>query len=498
MTTEKDYAAFAAIIYNNERGVRTETNRLDVPTGWSPLDKTPAGFPAQPRFNNGALGFTGGAYINTSGEIVIAYKGTDFLLEAARGSELVGDMLTNVGLALGRTVISSQLIQAAEYYAEVKKWAITNGYNPANITFTGHSLGGGIASVMTAWTGHESTVFAQAPFQIGGLTPTIYIQAKAAVDRVLGATDAEFAAFTNGFGADSALQRFTAELMKLQGSDGMAAQPVIRTVLIAAGMDYFYNTEPSATTKTIFTTVNNAINFKLSDLAADPAKLKSADLLANAVRLYLDSTEQSALPISALKSQDAWQLQTGTSGMNWTGSADIVRDIVLGGAQTDVMDGGGGADILIGGAGSDFLTGGAGADTLAGGVGDDVLNGGTGSDTLRAGLGRDLYKFIDGDGDDDDTPYGGAGDSRSMIPIGAIFLADRARKNFIAGTFYCKNKCKTAKDKFTRRRSGGSNIKNAHARSVRLVRRKRLGEGVDGARVVYGERDLPDGVAVSV
>ena len=387
MTTEKDYAALSAIIYNNERGVRSPINRLEIPSSWTPLFEMSEGFPAQSRFNNGALGFTGGAYINTSGEIVIAYKGTDFLLDAARGSELVGDMLTNVGLALGRTVISSQLIQAAEYYAEVKKWAIGNGYNPANITFTGHSLGGGIASVMTAWTGHNSTVFAQAPFQIAGLTPTIYNQAKAAVDRVLGATDAEFAAFTNdplavfnqreprvtnryvqgeflellrtdpttingistpidigarpfnsgqalalhsmnlhaaflfddrlrelaktmpelvptlldtklraadpnsrtkdlvttlvndqlrqGFGADSALQRFTGELMKLQGSDGMVAQPVIRTALIAANMDYFYNTEPSATTKTIFSTANNAISFKLSDLAPTRQSLKA-------------------------------------------------------------------------------------------------------------------------------------------------------------------------------------------------------------------------------
>lgn len=166
MTTEKDYAALAAIIYNNERGVRGPINRLELAVGWKELSETPNGFAAQSRFNNGPLGFTGGAYINTSGEIVIAFKGTDFLVDEGRKSELVADMVTNVGLALGRSAISSQLIQAAEYYAEVKKWALTNGYNPASITFTGHSLGGGIASVMTAWTGRSSSVFAQAPFQI--------------------------------------------------------------------------------------------------------------------------------------------------------------------------------------------------------------------------------------------------------------------------------------------------------------------------------------------
>lgn len=166
MASEKDYAALAAYVYNNERGVRGPVNRLDLPTSWIALEDTSARFSAQSRFNNGTLGFTGGAYINTSGEIVIAYKGTDFLVDEGRKSELVADMVTNVGLALGRSAISSQLIQAAEYYAEVKKWALTNGYNPASITFTGHSLGGGIASVMTAWTGRSSSVFAQAPFQI--------------------------------------------------------------------------------------------------------------------------------------------------------------------------------------------------------------------------------------------------------------------------------------------------------------------------------------------
>jgi hypothetical protein len=524
MATEKDYAALAAYIYNNERGSRSEINTLVLPSQWTELKNTPTGFPAQPRFNNGTLGFTAGAYINAAGEIVIAYKGTDFLVEAGRRSELVSDMVTNVALAIGSAPIAAQAFQAAEYYAEVKKWAITNGYNPANITFTGHSLGGGIASIMTAWTGQGSTVFAQAPFQIAALTAAIYNPAKAIVDGVLGTSDSGFSAFVDGplglfnlnvflqrealvanrfvqgeflellridgstingtntpidigvrpfgigqalalhsmnlhaaflyddrlrnlaktmpelvpallntnlyaadpngstkdlittlvndqlrqgFAADSALKRFTSDLMKLQGDSGMVAQPSIRTGLIAAAMEYYYFKEPASTTA-LFTTEGNAVHFKYSDIGA--TQYKSLSLLAKAMQPFLGSGEDRVAGFGQLIAQNAWHIQSGTSGMNWA-ATDSNNDAVIGGAQTDIIDAGAGNDIVIGGAGRDFLSGGAGNDSLLGGVdvdlldggegndqlyggaGDDTLTGGTGNDILQGGADNDTYQF---------------------------------------------------------------------------------------------------------
>lgn len=67
MITKEDFAALAAISYNNERGYRSETNKLAVPVSWTPLSETLTGFPAQPRFDRGTLGFTGGAYIQRGG-----------------------------------------------------------------------------------------------------------------------------------------------------------------------------------------------------------------------------------------------------------------------------------------------------------------------------------------------------------------------------------------------------------------------------------------------
>jgi hypothetical protein len=80
LTTE--YAALAAFIYNDQRGGGGDTglNQLDLPPDWQDLSRL--GFAAGDNLNRNPFSFTGGAYLNQStGEIVIAYKGTDFLVE---------------------------------------------------------------------------------------------------------------------------------------------------------------------------------------------------------------------------------------------------------------------------------------------------------------------------------------------------------------------------------------------------------------------------------
>jgi len=56
--------------------------------------------------------------------------------------------------------LSPQLIEAALFYEKVKA-SVPLG---STISFTGHSLGGGLASVMGVWFGKSATTFAPAPF----------------------------------------------------------------------------------------------------------------------------------------------------------------------------------------------------------------------------------------------------------------------------------------------------------------------------------------------
>ncbi len=143
MATDIEYALMAGHAY---RTTRDEINWIPAPDGWTPFFPVPdpttaAAFSATDGFE--AISFTNGT------EIVISFAGT-YDVSA-------GDWAANFGLALGFG--SDQLLQAAEYYLQVK------AANPdATITLTGHSLGGGLAALVGVFFGVEAHTFDQAPF----------------------------------------------------------------------------------------------------------------------------------------------------------------------------------------------------------------------------------------------------------------------------------------------------------------------------------------------
>lgn len=149
MTTATDYALMAGHAYRTNRN---EINWIPFPNGWLPFFPVPdpttaAAFPATSGFE--AISFTNGA------EIVISFAGTD-------PSDIFGDIAADLGLAAG--LGSSQLLQAAQYYLQIKE------ANPnATISFTGHSLGGGLASLMAVLFGETAYTFDQAPFRSSAL-----------------------------------------------------------------------------------------------------------------------------------------------------------------------------------------------------------------------------------------------------------------------------------------------------------------------------------------
>jgi hypothetical protein len=157
MATLLEFAALSAYIYNDQRGgggasEELRPNLIGIPPGWIELGPQ-NGFSEQVAYNGNFFSFTAGAFLNqVTGEIVISYKGTDFLLElAGRAWNTAGDMVTDLAAGIGGKLTIPQFVQSATYFQDVKAWAVANGHDPNRISFTGHSLGGGIASVMSAW-----------------------------------------------------------------------------------------------------------------------------------------------------------------------------------------------------------------------------------------------------------------------------------------------------------------------------------------------------------
>jgi VCBS repeat-containing protein len=146
MTTAIEYALMAGRAYLTNRG---QINQFPIADGWSEFFHVPdlanPSFPATSGFE--AVAFKSVANPNS---IVISFAGTN--------PTQLGDWTEgNVPLAFG--VVSDQLKQAVDYYMQVCK------DNPrASITFTGHSLGGGIAALMGVFFGKEAVTFDQAPF----------------------------------------------------------------------------------------------------------------------------------------------------------------------------------------------------------------------------------------------------------------------------------------------------------------------------------------------
>ena len=141
MTTTLEYALLSANVYGNSRDVRSTQNTLPTPDGWVALEPKlvlPDGFMAT-------------AYRRGS-EIVISYAGTT--------DEGILDWFTGNVPAATAATLAPQVLDAAKFYLDVV------AANPAaSISFTGHSLGGGLASLMAVYFDKHATVFDEAPFQ---------------------------------------------------------------------------------------------------------------------------------------------------------------------------------------------------------------------------------------------------------------------------------------------------------------------------------------------
>ena len=151
MTTPLEYMQMATGVY-----AASDRNSINAPAGWTQIDWQPDTY----------TGFSAGVYKNDqTNEIVIAYTGTNDLI--------VDPLNWTAGLGLPLP----QIFDAVRYYCTVAT------ANPgANITFTGHSLGGGLASMMAVFFDKQATAFDEAPFQLAAMSPFVLPSVAATMD----------------------------------------------------------------------------------------------------------------------------------------------------------------------------------------------------------------------------------------------------------------------------------------------------------------------------
>jgi Ca2+-binding RTX toxin-like protein len=157
MTTSIEYAQLSLYVYQT----RLLDNKINLPIGWEL---------AEPLHPDNMGGFSYGVFrrIGTS-EIALVFTGSN--------EKLATDyLLTNFPAGLG--LPSFQISNAALAYQQVlQNYGVDSA--GSNITLSGHSLGGGLASVMATWFNRPAVVFDEAPFQLTAANPVLLAATRA-------------------------------------------------------------------------------------------------------------------------------------------------------------------------------------------------------------------------------------------------------------------------------------------------------------------------------
>lgn len=165
MVTTIEYALMAGASYIS---TRLDINKFPIPQGWTNVIDPP-------HFKDDATGF----------EAISFQRGTDIVISYAGTYDIPSNPLTNPDMIadarLGLGTGSAQLLQAADYYLQVKAGAPVG----AHITLTGHSLGGGLAALIGVFFGETAVTFDQAPF-----AQTALFQAQSLLDYLSAETTA--------------------------------------------------------------------------------------------------------------------------------------------------------------------------------------------------------------------------------------------------------------------------------------------------------------------
>jgi Ca2+-binding RTX toxin-like protein len=212
--TDLEYALLAGGSYISNKD---EVNQSPVPPGWT--------VGAATYFRDEHTGFEANTFFNlATKQIVISYAGTNFEFE-----KVIDFGIGNIPLAVGAP--SPQANEAAAYYLKVAADFAPFIGAGFEVSFTGHSLGGGLAAIMGVWFDRPAVVFDDAPFRLGAWSPLTIGAAEAAI-KLAGYSDPSFTAYVDTVGTTS-LQTLLA-----QRSNAIKSIAVAGEVLSMPGSEY--------------------------------------------------------------------------------------------------------------------------------------------------------------------------------------------------------------------------------------------------------------------
>ena len=157
MPSDLEYALLAANAYAASSSVVSVENTIPLPNA---SDSPGTVWTLIAERNLAGTGFLARAYRSTNGEIVISYGGTTF--EGGTLDKLRDWLQGNVPAGTG-AILAPQVTDAARFYLDIVN---ANPEVPlSSISLTGHSLGGGLASLMAVFFDEKAVTFDSAPFE---------------------------------------------------------------------------------------------------------------------------------------------------------------------------------------------------------------------------------------------------------------------------------------------------------------------------------------------
>jgi len=342
---------------------------------------------------NGASGCTAAFYYNeTTNEGVIAYRGTE---ENSKRDYLAD-------LDIGTGIVPQQYYDAIAFYEAI---AYSEQYKNAAIALTGHSLGGGLAQLVSTYACNRQNG-AKEYLTYTFNAPGVYKTAKKLGFIInLNYPITNYSVMNDWCGMlDMHIgkllvlppRKIESDPLNLDTHSKILSEDLSKSLPKPAGFN-----EQEALALWYYDKNNNHSYSGLSTVIAKLAARTSVSALKNAIQILRNNPQFIEHEFRYKTLNKTYILGLPEKENIIIGSKD--NEIIYGGNKTDSMTGGSGRDELHGFEGNDIIRGGSGNDTLYAGEGNDTLYGDAGNDVLYTGVSGNS------------TLYGGSGNDVLVV-----------------------------------------------------------------------------------